>query len=149
MNFPADVFNKISVTKEMINAIGEEPSEAYHGKNILMVVMNSEKELIGLAPDPEKVKHLHRHGLIVTAEGENTDFVSRCFFPNLGINEDPVTGSAHTILTPYWSNRLQKNELSAFQLSERKGEIFCKLVKDRVEISGEAVLYLEGRILIN
>ena len=149
MNFPADVFNKISVTKEMINAIGEEPSEAYHGKNILMVVMNSEKELIGLAPDPEKVKHLHRHGLIVTAEGENTDFVSRCFFPNLGINEDPVTGSAHTILTPYWSNRLQKNELSAFQLSERKGEIFCKLVNDRVDISGEAVLYLEGRILIN
>lgn len=149
MNFPVDVFNKATITDEIIEAIGIKPVEAYHGRNILMVVLNTEKELTDINPDSEKVKLLHLHGLIVTAKGENSDFVSRCFFPNFGINEDPVTGSAYTILIPYWAFRLKKNDLTARQISARRGELFCKLVNDRVEISGEAVLYLEGRILIS
>lgn len=149
MNFPSDVFNNTTITEEIKKDIGAEPTEAYHGRNILMVVLNSEKELIDINPDTEKIKLLHRHGLIVTAEGESSDFVSRCFFPNFGIKEDPVTGSAHTILTPYWAHRLKKNVLTARQLSQRRGELLCKLVNDRVEISGEAVLYLEGKILIS
>ena len=149
MNFPSDIFNSTTISGEMIKAIGTEPTEAYHGRNILMVVLNSEKELINIKPNSEKVKLLHPHGLIVTAKGENSDFVSRCFFPNFGIDEDPVTGSAHTILTPYWANRLKKNDLTAHQLSERRGELFCRLVNDRVEISGETVLYLEGKVLIS
>ena len=148
MNFPADVFIKNSVTNEIIEAIGKVPLEVYHGRNILMVVVNSEKELLEIKPDPEKVKRLHPHGLIITSPGEKVDFVSRCFFPNYGINEDPVTGSAHTILTPYWAHRLKKNDLTALQLSERRGELNCKLVNDRVEISGEAVLYMEGKVLL-
>lgn len=148
MNFPADVFIKNSVTNEIIEAMGKVPLEVYHGRNILMVVLNSEKELLEISPDPEKVKRLHPHGLIITAPGEKVDFVSRCFFPNYGINEDPVTGSAHTILTPYWAHRFKKNELTALQLSERRGALNCKLVNDRVEISGEAVLYMEGKVLL-
>ena len=148
MNFPADVFNKTSITDKIIEAIGKVPSGAYHGRNILMVVLNSEKELLEVSPDSEKVKRLHPHGLIITAPGEKVDFVSRCFFPNYGIKEDPVTGSAHTILTPYWAHRFKKNDLTALQLSERRGELNCKLVNDRVEISGEAVLYMEGKVLL-
>ncbi len=146
MNFPADVFNRVETDENISKAIGIEPSESYQGRDVLMVVLKSEKELLDLQPDFEMIKSLHRHGLIVTAPGENSDFVSRCFVPNFGINEDPVTGSAHCILTPYWANRLKKNTLSAIQLSQRRGELTCKLLNDRVEIAGEAVLYMEGRI---
>jgi PhzF family phenazine biosynthesis protein len=149
MNFPVDIFDETPSTELIKIAIGTEPEYCYHGRNVLMIVLNSEKELVDLTPDFEKIKLLHRHGLIVTAEGESTDFVSRCFFPHFGINEDPVTGSAHTILTPYWAQRLQKNVLTARQLSQRKGDLLCKLVNERVEISGEAVLYLHGEILIS
>lgn len=148
MNFPADVYNKTEVTNKMKDAIGIKPAAAYKGRDVLMVVLNSEKELLKVNPEPEKVKALHRHGLIVTAKGDKTDFVSRCFFPNFGINEDPVTGSAHTILTPYWAERLKKNSLTALQLSERTGELVCRMAGDRVEISGEAVSYLSGEIWV-
>jgi PhzF family phenazine biosynthesis protein len=146
MNFPADTLQKIPVTDKIKHGIGLEPFETYLGKNVLMIVLNSEKDLVEINPDPIKLAALHTHGVIITAEGESTDFVSRCFFPNLGVIEDPVTGSAHTILTPYWSARLKKNFLTARQLSERKGDLLCKVVNDRVEISGTARLYLQGVI---
>jgi PhzF family phenazine biosynthesis protein len=149
MNFPVDKLTRIEITDEVKKAIGINPAEMYHGRDVLFVVLNSEKDLIGINPDPSLVKKLHRHGMIVTAKGDTTDFVSRCFFPNFGIDEDPVTGSAHTILTPYWANRLNQNVLTATQLSQRRGELLCKLDGERVEISGEAVLYLEGKILIS
>ena len=149
MNFPSDILDGTHITDEIHHAIGLRPAEAYYGRNVLMVLLNSENELAGIQPDPEKVKRLHPHGLIATAKGENTDFVSRCFFPNYGISEDPVTGSAHTILTPYWAKRLNKNILTAQQISERVGELTCRFLNDRVEISGEAVLYLEGKIFVD
>jgi PhzF family phenazine biosynthesis protein len=148
MNFPLDELKKKEITEEIKSALKINPVEVYHGKNVLLVVMNSEKELRDINPNPEKVKILHRHGMIVTAQGDHTDFVSRCFFPNFGINEDPVTGSAHTILTPYWANRLNKKELTAKQLSERTGDLNCRLENGRVFISGEAVLFLKGKIFI-
>lgn len=149
MNFPANVFNKTEVTEKMKSAIGIQPYEAYLGRDVLLLVLNSQMEILDVRPDFEKIKQLHRHGVIITAEGENTDFVSRCFVPNFGINEDPVTGSAHTILTPYWAHRLKKNTLTAQQLSERRGDLICELINDRVEISGEAVLYMQGTLLIS
>jgi PhzF family phenazine biosynthesis protein len=146
MNFPADTFRKTEVTDEMKNVMGVEPELAFFGNDVLMLVLSTEKQLLSISPDPEKVEQLHRHGLIVTAKGEKSDFSSRCFFPHYGINEDPVTGSAHTLLTPYWADRLKKNALSARQLSQRKGELWCTLKGDRVEMSGEAVLYMTGTI---
>jgi len=87
-------------------------------------------------------------GIIVTAQGAATDFVSRFFAPSVGINEDPVTGSAHTTLTPYWSKRLGKLDMTAAQLSERGGFLQCSLFKERVLISGQAALFLRGEISI-
>jgi predicted PhzF superfamily epimerase YddE/YHI9 len=86
-------------------------------------------------------------GIIVTSKGDHSDFVSRFFAPKLGINEDPVTGSAHTTLIPYWAKKLNKNELTAKQLSSRQGQLKCRLDKDRVYISGETKTYLKGEIL--
>jgi predicted PhzF superfamily epimerase YddE/YHI9 len=87
-------------------------------------------------------------GFIASAEAKDVDFVSRCFFPITGINEDPVTGSAHTTLIPYWSNRLNKNNMMAKQLSERGGLLDCSIKDDRVFIGGQAVLYFSGTIEI-
>ncbi len=91
---------------------------------------------------------LDRRGVIVTAEGNQVDFVSRFFAPRFGVNEDPVTGSAHCALTPYWAKKLGKKNLIARQISKRGGELFCKDQGDRVVIAGKAVLYMEGHIKI-
>ena len=90
--------------------------------------------------------NLNPGGVIVTAKGDHCDFVSRFFTPQATILEDPVTGSAHCTLTPYWSNKVLKKRMNAQQISERKGELICELKKDRVEISGKAITYFEGYI---
>jgi predicted PhzF superfamily epimerase YddE/YHI9 len=102
-----------------------------------------------LQPNLSVIERLNARGLIVTAKGEQVDFVSRFFGPQCGVNEDPVTGSAHTTLTPYWSEVFNKESLVAIQLSSRQGKLQCKLVGDRVEIAGQAVLYMKGEIQIN
>jgi len=94
------------------------------------------------------IAQLPARGVIVTAKGDKVDFVSRFFAPQIGINEDPVTGSAHTTLTLYWKNILNKDELSAIQLSQRKGYLKCRYLDDRIEISGQAELFLTGEINI-
>jgi len=99
-------------------------------------------------PNFEALKKLDQLGVIVSAPGRNSDFVSRFFAPNAGINEDPVTGSAHPTLIPYWANKLGKNKLHAFQLSERKGELFCEQKGNRVLIGGKAKTFLIGNIYI-
>jgi predicted PhzF superfamily epimerase YddE/YHI9 len=96
----------------------------------------------------DKIAKLDARGVIITAPGKNVDFVSRFFAPQSGVNEDPVTGSAHTTLVPYWRKVLGKDSLTAMQLSKRKGELKCKYLKDRVEISGKAKTYLSGEIVI-
>jgi PhzF family phenazine biosynthesis protein len=148
LNFPVDPIQKINIEEKLYAGLGIKPVDAYKGKTDYMLVFNSEKEIRSIAPDFEKIKALAGRGLIITAKGDQSDFVSRFFAPQAGINEDPVTGSAHTSLTPYWSKVLNKKEMTAIQLSERKGYLTCKLLGERVEISGKAVTYLKGEITI-
>ena len=102
-----------------------------------------------MSPDFDKIKKIRSHfGIIISAPGDNVDFVSRFFAPNAGVDEDPVTGSAHCTLIPYWAKRLSKNKLHAYQLSSRKGVLFCEYLGDRVRISGYSTLYAKGEIYI-
>ena len=121
-----------------------------------MVVMRDEKTVRSLAPDLEMIKSVKSEaempsdefGIIVTAPGDDCDFVSRFFAPNAGISEDPVTGRAHCVLTPYWSKRLGKQALTARQVSKRGGQLWCEAIGCRVKIGGKGVLYLKGEILL-
>jgi PhzF family phenazine biosynthesis protein len=149
LDFPKDDPQKIDTPKVILDAIHIKPVEVCKGKNFLLVVLNSQKEIEELNPVINEVAKAHRHGVIFTAKGNETDFVSRCFFPNSGIDEDPVTGSAHTMLAPYWSARLGKTRLNARQLSKRMGNLECEIVEDRIKISGQAVTYLKGEIELN
>jgi PhzF family phenazine biosynthesis protein len=114
-----------------------------------MLVYKNEDEIKNITPDLNTISALAHGGVIITAPGKNVDFVSRFFAPYLGVNEDPVTGSAHTALIPYWAQITGKDELSAIQLSARKGYLTCRNKKDRVEISGECRLYLKGEIFLD
>jgi PhzF family phenazine biosynthesis protein len=147
MNFP--VLNTVRADEnELLNrALGIRPSELYLSRDYL-AVYSSQQDILKIDPDFGLLKKLDCLGVIVTAPGEEADFVSRCFAPAVGINEDPVTGSAHSTLIPYWSKRLMKNTLHAYQLSKRGGELFCKNLGQRVEIGGKAVPYLSGKIVI-
>ena len=109
-----------------------------------LIVLESEEEVRKLQPDFSELAKIDSEGIIVTAPGDEVDFVSRFFAPRMGIAEDPVTGSAHSTLTPYWAERLGKKRLTARQVSERGGDLWCKLMGDRVQIAGHAVLYVKG-----
>ncbi len=115
----------------------------------MSIIKNYDEKIVKeLKPDFSAVAKLDAMGLIVTAQSSTYDFVSRCFFPQTGVNEDPVTGSAHCVTAPYWAKKLTKKKLLAGQLSERGGELTCIVENDRVLIGGRAVLYLEGKIFI-
>ncbi|MFC6101576.1 PhzF family phenazine biosynthesis protein [Olivibacter domesticus] len=148
LNFPADQFAETALTEELLAATDKKPIAAYKGKTDYMLVFEKQEDIETVIPNLSQIAAIKARGIIVTAKGENHDFVSRFFAPAVGVNEDPVTGSAHTTLTPYWAEKLNKNELRAFQLSERGGEIYCRLLNDRVELEGKAVLYLKGDIFI-
>lgn len=113
-----------------------------------MAVFDSEDQISTMAPDFRRLKSLGLRGVIVTAPGTTSDFVSRFFAPNFGIDEDPVTGSAHCTVAPFWAERLAKTDMSARQLSKRGGGLRCRVVGDRVHISGRTVAYLTGTIQI-
>jgi PhzF family phenazine biosynthesis protein len=148
LDFPADRFEEVSITPELMAGFSIEPLEAYKGKTDYMLVFGNESEIKSLQPDFAAISAVEDcRGIIVTAEGDEVDFVSRFFGPQSGINEDPVTGSAHTTLTPFWTKRLDKEVLSAIQLSARKGYLKCKCVGDRVHISGQARTYMIGEII--
>jgi PhzF family phenazine biosynthesis protein len=149
LDFPTDVFEKVALVPELTDGFNYKPLEAFKGKTDYMLVFNDEDEIRNMQPDLSVVAKLVCRGVIVTAKGESVDFVSRFFAPQSGIPEDPVTGSAHTTLTPYWSDRLEKKELSAIQLSARKGYLQCKNLNERTAISGYAKTYMLGEIEIN
>lgn len=146
LNFPVDTLTELPVQAEHGIGLSRAPRKVFKGKTDYLFVYDTETEILVLQPDFEALKALDVRGIIVTAPGQITDFVSRFFGPACGVNEDPVTGSAHTTLTPYWAGVLGKNELTARQVSQRTGDLTCKLLGDRVEIAGEAVLYLRGEI---
>jgi PhzF family phenazine biosynthesis protein len=148
LDFPADQVEPVSVPQLLIEALGREPIETYKGKTDYLVVYGVEEHVAALQPDLVDLAAVPARGIIVTAPGRQVDFVSRFFAPQVGVPEDPVTGSAHTTLTPYWSARLGKSELTAMQLSKRSGRLHCRQVGSRVEIAGRAVPYLQGTISI-
>lgn len=146
MDFPARRSARADAPAGMREALGVAPVEVYVNSFNYMAVLDSEKTVRSLKPDMAAVARLDRSGVIVTAAGEGGgyDFVSRYFAPAKGIPEDPVTGSAHCSLAPYWAERLNKTAFKAFQASKRGGEVGCRLVGERVELEGSCVFYLEG-----
>ena len=146
LDFPAADITSSIIKKELNESLGKFPVALYKSRNNLLVVYEKEEDILEIQPDFEKLKQLDCHGVIITAKGNEVDFVSRFFAPAIGINEDPVTGSAHTTLIPFWSQTLGKQKLHAYQLSDRKGELFCENKEARVWISGNAVTFFEGTI---
>ncbi|RUL53942.1 PhzF family phenazine biosynthesis protein [Lysinibacillus antri] len=148
LDFPSALSKEIALTEQMIDALGATPTEAYLNRDLLLV-FESQEAVKNLSPDFAKLEQLPEGlGVIVTAKGETFDFVSRAFFPKLKINEDPVCGSAHCGLVPFWAEKLKKQELVARQLSNRGGTLYCKHEDTRVKMAGKAALYLIGDINI-
>ncbi len=149
LDFPVDTYQVAVPPPALQEAISTVAAVGvYRGQADYMVVLDSEEELRELKPDIIILSTVPTRGIIVTAPGDETDFVSRFFAPQSGIDEDPVTGSAHTTLIPYWAKRLGKNELTAKQISARGGYLRCKLNGDRVLISGQIREYMRGEIEI-
>ena len=148
MNFPTDILQKVETPANLNEGLGVVPLEVYRGKTDFMVIVANQEIIESIQPDFKLLGKLNSRGTIVTAPGDNSDFVSRCFFPQAGVDEDPTTGSAHTSMIPYWANKFEKIEMTAIQLSKRKGHLNCKYLDDRVEISGKAKTYLIGEIFI-
>lgn len=147
MDFPIYDLQRIDVTSEMEAAIGALPSEAYLGRDLLCV-FKDEDTIRRIKPDMEKVKKLDGLLLHVTAKGKEYDCISRSFAPKLNVEEDPVCGSGHCHIVPYWSRILGKKEIVAFQASEREGVLYCRMEGDRVRMSGHVVPYSVAEILV-
>jgi len=143
MDFPALKSRPGLILDELVKALGSKPRIVFSGDDY-MAVFPREADIRHLEPDMELLKNLKLRGVIVTAPGESVDFVSRFFAPKYGIPEDPVTGSAHCMLTPYWAAELGKSRLTARQISARGGDLECELVGDRVKLRGQAITYTEG-----
>ena len=146
LDFPADVPEEMVVPELIVTALEKPPLKAFRGKTDFMFIYANQSEIENMMPDFGLLAKVGGRGVIVSSLGDEVDFVSRFFAPQTGINEDPVTGSAHTTLTPYWSKVLGKKVLTARQLSRRGGDLICEDNGDRVLISGRAVTYLVGEI---
>lgn len=147
MDFPATLPAPVEVPPALVDALGAEPIEVLAAFDVVAVYAD-EAQVRALAPDFARLSEVDARGVLVTAPGRHADFVSRCFFPRLGVNEDPVTGSAHCELAPYWASRLGRDRLDARQLSSRGGRVRCEVRGDRVVLAGTAVDYLVGEIRI-
>jgi PhzF family phenazine biosynthesis protein len=146
MNFPARACEPVRAPPGLAVALGASALEVSANEFNYLVLLESAQILRLLAPDLAAIARMDRGGVIVTAPGDaGYDFVSRYFAPAKGVPEDPVTGSAHCMLAPYWARRLGKSEFRAFQASLRGGEIICRLAGDRVELEGCCVFYMEGQ----
>lgn len=146
LDFPVDSIQAVEPPESLIRGLGATPTEIYKGRDDYLAIFENEDTILSLNPDMAVLSTVPSRGVIVSAPGNKVDFVSRFFAPQSGIAEDPVTGSAHTTLTPYWSRKLAKHELQAKQLSKRGGELVCKDLGSRIEIGGQAVTYLVGEI---
>lgn len=147
LDFPAIMPTEVDVTQDIERALGAKAIDVL-GSQELFVVLESEQAVLDCQPDMVALAKLPWLGAIVTAKGSKHDFVSRYFAPAIGINEDPVTGSTHCSLIPYWSERLSKSSLTAYQCSARGGELFCQLEGDRVSIGGNATLVASGKLML-
>jgi PhzF family phenazine biosynthesis protein len=147
LDFPAQPPVACQTPDAISRAFAQSPLECLAAEDYILV-FDSEASVTEANPDLTLLSQLDLRGVAITAKSERCDFVSRFFAPKYGIDEDPVTGSAFTQLTPYWANQLDKTRMSARQVSRRGGDVTCELVKDRVKISGEAVTYLIGTIIL-
>jgi PhzF family phenazine biosynthesis protein len=148
MDFPARPARATNPPPGLEAALNVRPAEVLGSAEDILVLLESESTVRDLQPDFAALGRVECRGVIVTARGDRSDFVSRFFAPRVGIPEDPVTGSAHCVLIPYWSKILGKKDMQALQVSKRGGELFCEERGERVRIAGKAVLYLEGAISI-
>ncbi|MEX0288579.1 MAG: PhzF family phenazine biosynthesis protein [Flavobacteriaceae bacterium] len=148
MDFPKDDTEEVLPIPEINQAIGLEPLKSIKGKTDYLLIYDKQSVIEEITPNFHLLDQLDCRGVIVSAPGDEVDFVSRFFAPQCGIPEDPVTGSAHTTLTPYWSKVLGKSKLSAKQLSSRGGTLICEDLGERIKISGKAIPYLVGEIQI-
>ena len=150
MDFPASVPVELNsaIPSALIYALGNVKPKKVLAAFDYIIVLNSEEEVKNLTPELSQWLNIDLRGVVVTAQGNDVDFVSRCFFPKLRVNEDPITGSAHCELAPYWASVLNKNILKARQISIRSGLVYCELVNDRVILTGSAVDYMKGEITI-
>lgn len=145
LDLPAEVPHPGVIDEAQLEALGLHPREVWRA-DYQLLIYDTQAQIIDLAPDMRQLVEAFERPVIVSAPGEQRDFVSRFFAPMQGIDEDPVTGSAHCILVPYWAERLDRNRLTARQLSARGGELSCELRGQRVWLAGDCTLYLEGTI---
>jgi PhzF family phenazine biosynthesis protein len=148
MNFPAIASSPTPAPQGLEEALGCELNETYRAGEDLMIRLADEDQVRNLQPQMSRLSEQECRGFIVTSGSDHCDFVSRFFAPRYGIPEDPVTGSAHCVLIPFWSRLLNKPDLHARQISMRGGELFCRDLGDRVQIAGDAILYLRGEITL-
>ncbi|GAA3817296.1 PhzF family phenazine biosynthesis protein [Streptomyces chiangmaiensis] len=155
LDFPTAPLTRADIPEGIAEALGAKPRTAFDtGPNVgdLLVELADEKTVVALAPDHKALRRHSARGIIATARAEDPtrgyDFVSRGFFPNVGIDEDPVTGSAHTALAPYWSERLGRSDLTGLQASPRSGRVRTELRGDRTLLTGRAVTVIEGELLV-
>ncbi|MBI5915002.1 MAG: PhzF family phenazine biosynthesis protein [Bacteroidetes bacterium] len=148
LDFPTDHIEQVETPDILEKALDFQPSETWKGREDYLLFVENQAVVERLDPDFRLLAQLKSRGVIVTARGADVDFVSRCFFPAFGIDEDPATGSAHTTLMSFWAKKLGKNDLTARQISRRGGYLKCTLQGDRTAISGQAVTYLEGKLTI-
>lgn len=147
LDFPSSDPQETEVSDLVVKGLGKKPILVAKARDLL-VLFESERNILDLKPDFATLAQIDHLGVIATAPGAKVDFVSRYFAPRAGINEDPVTGSAHCMLIPFWAKRLNKNVMEALQLSKRVGQLHCSYKNDRVLISGQAVTYLIGEIQV-
>jgi PhzF family phenazine biosynthesis protein len=150
MNFPALLPQHCAAPNGLVEALGALPSQVQvlEVNDIYIVIFEDESTIQNMRPDFSLLEQFHPAVVAVTAPGQKVDFVSRYFKPSYGMPEDPVTGSAHCALTPYWAERLGKSQLHARQLSQRGGELWCEMAGDRVMLKGKAVLTMQGTLEI-
>lgn len=148
MDFPALPSRPVATPPGLAAALGAEPRQVLESTDDWLALLDDEATVRNLKPDLAALKAFPCRCLVPTARGDAVDFVSRAFAPRYGIPEDPVTGSAHCALAPYWAGVLGKDDLRAFQVSARGGELRCRVAGDRVKLAGRAVVFLEGTICV-
>ena len=146
MSLPKDYPRKIDDIEKISDALNCQVIEVFRGIDDFLAIVKDESIVETINPNIEKIAELDSRGLIVSAKGETTDFTSRVFGPNVGVDEDPVTGSAHALLATYWGDVLNLQKMKARQASKRGGELICEVLENNVEITGKAKLYLQGEI---
>jgi len=149
LNFPSNKPHLIQINEAIKKCFDRKPLEVLENGFYVLIIFDSEDYIKNIQPNFELIKLIHSHAVIISSKGKEVDFVSRMFAPNEGINEDPVTGSSHTVLVPYWAEKLGKKNFRALQISKRTGELFCEDLGSRVKISGRAVLYSTGNLFLS